>query len=56
MHTLFEVVLIWELEVLAIVMGGCKKFPPFKGGGGPKKLYPVLTGGKKFRTRDFLIL
>ena len=29
--TSFEVVLIWELEVLAIVMGGGrKKFPPFK--------------------------
>ena len=27
----FEVVLTWELEVLAIVMGGGhKKFPPFK--------------------------
>ena len=27
----FEVVLTWELEVLAIMMGGgCKKFPPFK--------------------------
>ena len=29
--TSFEVVLTWELEVLAIVMGGGrKKFPPFK--------------------------
>ena len=31
--TSFEVVLTWELEVLALVMGGgggCKKYPPFK--------------------------
>ena len=29
--TSFEVVLTWELEVLAIVMGGGRKmFPPFK--------------------------
>ena len=27
--TRFEDVLTWELEVLAIVMGGRKKFPPF---------------------------
>ena len=32
----FEVVLTQELEVLTIVMGGCKKFPPFKRGGGAK--------------------
>ena len=29
----FEVVLTRELDVLAIVMGGRKKFPPFKTGG-----------------------
>ena len=29
--TSFEVGLTWDLEVLAIVMGGgCKKFPAFK--------------------------
>ena len=32
--TSFEVVLTWELEVLAIVMGGTKSFHPLKGGGG----------------------
>ena len=44
----FEVVLTRELEVLAIVMGGRKKFPPFKrhgtrsftlSGGGAQKVY-----------------
>ena len=31
----FGVVLTWELEVLAIVMGvGSKRFRPLKGGGG----------------------
>ena len=46
--TSFEVVLTRELEVLAIVIGGCKKFPfhPLKGGGGGRnKFYPVLRGG-----------
>ena len=41
----FEVVLVWELEVLAIVMvGGPKGFHPLKqrGGGAHKKFYPVL--------------
>ena len=49
-----EVVLTWELEVLAIVMGGrkifprvCKKSDPVWGGGG---------GRKMFWTYDFLIL
>ena len=31
-QNVFEVILIWELEVLAIVIGGRKKFPPFKRG------------------------
>ena len=30
----FVVVLTWELEVLAILMGGTKSFHPLKGGGG----------------------
>ena len=33
----FEVVLTWELGVLPILMGGCKKFQPFRGGGGTKR-------------------
>ena len=46
----FEVVLISELELLAIVMGGGerKKFPPLiKRRGGGQKFYPVLMGGAK---------
>ena len=41
-----KVVLIRELEVLAIVMGKRKKFPPFKKkrGGGRKRFYPALRG------------
>ena len=31
--TSFQVVLTQKLEVLAIVMGGCKKCHPLKGGG-----------------------
>ena len=31
-RTSFEVVLTLELEVLAILMTGCKTFPPFKRG------------------------
>ena len=40
----FEVVLTRELEVLAIAMGGggCKKFPPFKRGGGAQIVLPCL--------------
>ena len=41
--TSFEVVLTWELEVLAIVMGGTKSFHPW----GRKKFYSVLRGGAK---------
>ena len=48
----FEVVLTWELEVLAIVMGGggAKGYHPLKGGGGAQKVLPCLEGGgrKKF--------
>ena len=40
----FEVVLTWELEVLAILMGGTTSFHPLKGGG-RKRFYPVLRGG-----------
>ena len=42
-----EVVLMRELEVSAIPMEGCTKgFNSLKmGGGGLKKLYPVLRGG-----------
>ena len=38
-------------KVLAILIGGCKTFPPFK-------ILPCLGGGgcKKYRTRDFPIL
>ena len=36
----FEVALTWELEVLAIVIGG---FPPLKGWGARKTFYLVLT-------------
>ena len=45
----FKAVLTWELEVLAILMGG---------GGGRIKFYPVSRGGggKKFRTQFFSIL
>ena len=32
----FEVVFAWELEVLAIVMVGCKNVHPLKGGGAQK--------------------
>ena len=52
----FEVVLTRELEVLTIVIGGCKKFPPFKRWA--QKVFHCLEGGgrKKFRTCDFPIL
>ena len=36
-----------KLEVLAIMKGGRKKFPPFKRGGGREKFYPVLRGGEQ---------
>ena len=36
----FEVVLTRELEVLAILMTGCKTFPPFKRGA--RKVLPCL--------------
>ena len=40
-----KLVLTWELEVLAIVMGGgAKSFHPLKGGGAQKVL-PCLEGG-----------
>ena len=53
----FEEVLTRELEVLAIVMEGRKKFPPFNQGGGAQKVLPCLEGGpKKFCTHDFPIL
>ena len=39
--TSFEVVLTWELEVLAIVMGVREKLPPFKKGGGRKKSFKL---------------
>ena len=41
--TSFEIVLTWELEVLAIVMGGAKSFQPLKGV--HNKFNPVLKGG-----------
>ena len=59
----FEVVLTWELEVLAIVMwggGGAKSFHPLKGG--PREVLPCLAGGGggggegKFQTCDVPIL
>ena len=46
--TCFEIVLTWECEVLAIVMGGHTMFPLFKSGGGGAgrtKFYPVLRRG-----------
>ena len=51
----FEVVLTWELEVLAIVMGGgAKSFHPLKGGGGAH-IFTLSWGGaqKGFAPRDF---
>ena len=56
--TCFEVVLTRELEVLAILMEGRKKFPPFKRGGGRENCYPVSRGGgrEKFWTINFPIL
>ena len=53
--TSFEVVLIQELSVLAIVIGGAQKsFHPLKGG--PQNVLPCLEGGggrKMFLTHDF---
>ena len=43
-HTEFWVVLTQELEVLAILKEGRKRFPPFKGGGG---VLPFLEEGAK---------
>ena len=45
--TSFEEVLTRELEVLAIVMGGRKKCPPFKMGGGGQNVLPCLEGGAR---------
>ena len=47
---ILEVVLTWELDVLAIPIesggGGCKTFPPLTGGGeGCEKFSTVLMGG-----------
>ena len=58
-HKKFGVVLTQELEVLAILMGGRKRFPPFKRGGGGTKSFTLSQGGvgrKKFWSRDFPIL
>ena len=55
----FGVVLMRELEVLAILNGGQRKlFPPFKrGGGGDKKVSPCLEGERKmFQRHDIPIL
>ena len=55
----FEVVLTWELEVLAILKKGAKCFHLLKRGrgGGGGGGYPVLRGGnKKFQTHHFPIL
>ena len=42
----FEVVLPWEPEVLAILMGGVRtKFSPFKRGGGGAKSFTLSQGG-----------
>ena len=47
--TPFDVILTWELEVLAILMGvGAKSFHPLKGG--RKRFYPVLRGGGRGTT------
>ena len=43
-HTSFEVVVIWELEVLAILMGGAKRFHSLRRG--RKSFYPVLRAQK----------
>ena len=55
--TSFEVV---EIEVLAIVMGGRNKFPPFKEGGAQTVLPCLDWGGgggrKNFQTCNFPIL
>ena len=54
----FEVVLMQELEVIAILKEGTENVNPLKGGG-RKRFYPVLRTGrgrKKFRTCDFPIL
>ena len=45
-HKSFEVVLTWELELLAILMGEHKKFPSFKGGG-RKKVLPCREWGSQ---------
>ena len=54
----FEVVLTQDLEVLAIVKGVAKRFPPFKRGGGAQKVFPCLKGGEAQTvwTRDFPIV
>ena len=49
----FEVVLTWELEVLAILTGGTKSVHPLKGGGGGSL---EGVGGKQFRARIFFIV
>ena len=47
-QTSFEVVLTWELEVLAILMEGTKSVHPLKKGGGGHKVLPCLEeGGQK---------
>ena len=47
-----EVVLIWELEILAIVMGGVQKDSTLQNGR-RKKFYPVLRGGTKVSDPPF---
>ena len=55
----FEVLIIWELEVLAIQLGGTTSFHPLKRGRAGKVL-PCLEGGgggrKKFWIHNFPIL
>ena len=41
----FKVVLISELEVLAIVMGGAQKVSTLQKGGGAQTVLPCLQGG-----------
>ena len=40
---------MWELEVLAVLNGGRKTFPPFKRGGA-QNFYPALKGEGKVVT------
>ena len=51
----FEVVLTWELEVLAILIGGANSSRALKGGWGARTVLPCLEGGGATSSRPTIL-